>query len=114
MAADEPEDMDATGDQVLQQSDFVLVKFEVLGSGKRKMGAFSYACVVQNVIEDRDKEVMRLKSVDASKTTFRPDEKDITFINDGDIITKLCVPKVICVGDRMQYEFSEPIDVIEK
>lgn len=57
--------------------DYVLGKFY---GGKRNATIFRYICVIQNIYNDQDVEVMCMKSINKDKNIFVFDEKDVSCI----------------------------------
>lgn len=97
---------------IVKAADFILVKFH--NYSKKSQTDYRYVAVVQETYEDNESTIMCLKSIENSKTLFKPDEEDISLISNKDIAKKLESPKVLRTGDRLKYEFSSPLDINEK
>lgn len=88
---------------------FLLVK--CLG----KNHVFRYVVISQSgVEEDGEIKVMFLKKKNTEKTTFRPDENDISYIPFDHVIQILPNATMKQNGSRLHYEFNEEIDVLER
>lgn len=51
-----------------------------------------------------------MKYCGESKTMFKSNDKDRCIIKNEQIMTKFPNPKIIIIGERIKYQFSEPID----
>jgi len=90
--------------------EFVTVKYM---GGKNNQKMYKYVSIIQKRIEDTEFEVMTLKSVDDSKTTFKTVESDVNIVRCNDIIEKLPLPQLVLKGTRVLYIFPKKPDIYE-
>lgn len=68
-------------------------------------------CVIQEVCDNDEIEVVALKACNETKTSFKLDENDVSIIKVSQVKEKLEFPGISCAGDRLKYEFSKKLDV---
>lgn len=88
-----------------KEGDYIIVSFP----GKKK--DYKYVCVIQEVCDNDEIEVVALKACNETKTSFKLDENDVSIIKVSQVKEKLEFPCIICAGDRLKYEFSKKLDV---
>lgn len=89
---------------------FVLVRFL---SGSRKKTEFRYACIVQEVFDDNEIQVLGMKTA-GSRKVFKMVENDISTVPFKDIIAVLPQPRLEQISQRVKkYHFNSNINVKE-
>lgn len=91
-------------DQV-KEGESVLVAFP----GKKKQ--HRYVCIIRKKLPKHELEVVGLKCCNETKTHFIPNEEDVSNIQTSQIIEVLPHPNIILFGERVKYEFPEPLYV---
>lgn len=74
---------------------------------------YKYVCIVQEVYNKNEIEVMAMNCMDTAKTTYRANEADVSCIKFESIIGLLPTPKIQYSGERVRYVFEQPVDVCE-
>lgn len=90
---------------------FILVK--VL-SGNRNCTKYRYVAKVEGQVDENDYNVLGLKSLDTTKTTFKVVPNDLFTVSLEDIIAILEQPAGTSGGRGERYVFSKSVDVFER
>lgn len=90
---------------------FLLAEFK----GTQKNTSYRYLCVAESEVEeDGEVRVMCLKCMDSTRKKFIPDENDKSYIEFEQILKLFDTPQLKTKGERIFYEFPQPIDIFEK
>lgn len=82
--------------------------FVVVGFDKGKAVNKFLAVIQGEVSDDREIEVLFLKPT-KDKNIFQPDEKDVAWIEWGQIVGKLSKPQLVCKNNYLFYKFNNKI-----
>lgn len=86
--------------------------------GTREATVFMYVCSIQNVPnpinESSEVEVMGFVSQDRKRKICIPRQDDLSFVSMKDIIAVLPDPRILIKGERVQYEFKNPVKDVKE
>ncbi|KAK4871845.1 hypothetical protein RN001_015969 [Aquatica leii] len=108
----EQEDIEIFELKDLNLGDFVLVRFKL--TGKRSTTTYRYVAKILEILSSEEYEIQCNKTANDQMTVFYPIEKDISTINQCDILGKLPEPTVEDKGRKCKTIFPGQVDISEQ